>query len=97
MALADPGGHYQCAPPPTESISFVFAYVFAEKCTHWRLAPPPRVGAPPTGNPGSATVWIYFFMFALGMNGVTEILCTHQLAISLLLPLSVNRSGLWTG
>ena len=22
---------------------------------HWRLAPPQRVGAPPTGNPGSAT------------------------------------------
>ena len=32
--LADPGGHCQCAPPPTGSISFIFAYVFTEKCTH---------------------------------------------------------------
>ena len=42
-------------PPPTGSISFIFAYIFAEKCMHRRLAPPKRVGAPPTGNPRSAT------------------------------------------
>ena len=42
-------------PTPTGSISFVFTYVFAEKCAHQRLAPPQRVSAPPTGNPGSAT------------------------------------------
>ena len=52
LPLADPGGgRRQCAPTPTGSISFVFAYVFAEKCTCWRSAPPP----PPTQNPGSAT------------------------------------------
>ena len=34
-----------CAPP-TGSISFVFAYVFAEKCTHRRLAPPMGRHAP---------------------------------------------------
>ena len=28
------------ARPPTGSISFIFAYVFAEKCIHRRLAPP---------------------------------------------------------
>ena len=36
-------------PPPTGSISFVFANVFTEKCTHQRSAPPQRVGAPPNG------------------------------------------------
>ena len=42
--------------PPTGSISFVFAYVFAKKCTHPRLVLPQRVSTPPpTGNPGSAT------------------------------------------
>ena len=30
------------APPPTGSISFVFTYIFAEKCTHRRLASPQR-------------------------------------------------------
>ena len=43
------------AHPPTGSISFVFAYVFAEKCMRRRLAPLQRVGASPTGNSGSAT------------------------------------------
>ena len=42
-------------PPPTGPNSFVFTYVFTEKHLYRRLAPPPtRVGAPPTGNPGSA-------------------------------------------
>ena len=54
-SLVDPGGSPRARPPPTGSISFVFAYVFAKKCTHRRLAPPQQVGAPPTGNPGSAT------------------------------------------
>ena len=41
--------------PPTGSISFVFTYVFAEKCTRWRLAPPP----PPTGRrPPNGKSWI---------------------------------------
>ena len=42
-------------PPPTGPNSFVFTYVFTEKCLCQRLAPPPmRVGTPPMGNPGSA-------------------------------------------
>ena len=43
-------------PPPTGPNSFVFTYVFTEKCRCRRLTPPPtRVSAPPpTGNPGSA-------------------------------------------
>ena len=41
--------------PPTGSISFIFAYIFAKKCMRRRLAPPQWVGAPLTGNPGSAT------------------------------------------
>ena len=46
---------FRSAPPPTGPNSFVFTYIFAEKCLCQRLAhPPTRVGAPPTGNPGSA-------------------------------------------
>ena len=45
-ALADPGGR-RGARPPTGSISFVFTYVFAEKCTRRRLVPPPNGSAPP--------------------------------------------------
>ena len=45
-------------PPPTGPNSFVFTYVFTKKHLCQRLAPPPmRVGAPPTGNPGSAPVY----------------------------------------
>ena len=32
--------------PPTGSISFIFTYIFAEKCMRQRLAPPQWVGAP---------------------------------------------------
>ena len=48
-------GRRRHVPPPTGSISFIFAHVFAEKCTRQRLAPPQQVSAPPTANPGSAT------------------------------------------
>ena len=55
-AVADPGGTAGMRPTPQRgSISFIFAYVFAKKCTCWRSATPQWVGAPPTGNPGSAT------------------------------------------
>ena len=33
--------------PPTGSISFIFAYIFAKKCMRRRLAPPPNGSAPP--------------------------------------------------
>ena len=46
-ALADPGGVLWHMPPPTGSIFFVFAYVFAEKCMRWRLVPPPTGRHPP--------------------------------------------------
>ena len=39
-------GRRGAPPPPTGSISFVFTYVFAKKCTHRRLAPP-NGSAPP--------------------------------------------------
>ena len=45
---------------PTGSISFIFTYVFAEKCTRWRLAPPPIGWRPQTGNPGSASAGVCF-------------------------------------
>ena len=36
------------APPPTGPNSFIFTYVFTEKCLCRRLVPPPvRVGTPP--------------------------------------------------
>ena len=40
------GGATVMCPPPTGSNSFIFAYVFAEKCPHWRLVPP-NGSAPP--------------------------------------------------
>ena len=43
--LADPGGAAGTCPP-TGSISFIFTYVFIEKCMHQRLAPP-NGSAPP--------------------------------------------------
>ena len=52
------------APPPTGSISFVFAYVFVKKYTCRRLAPPPPPTGrrpPPTGNPGSATDYLHSY------------------------------------
>ena len=45
-AVADPGGATGVRPP-TGSISFIFAYVFAEKCMCRRLAPPPPTGRRP--------------------------------------------------
>ena len=42
-----------CTPQQDQFLSF-FAYIFAKKCTHWRLVPPQQVGTPPMGNPGSA-------------------------------------------
>ena len=39
--------------------SFVFTYIFAKKCPRRRLAPPQWLGAPPTGNPGSATAYLF--------------------------------------
>ena len=40
--------------PPTGPNSFIFAYIFAKRYPHWKS--PQWVHAPPTGNPGSATV-----------------------------------------
>ena len=49
LSLVDPGGGTTgtCPPPPTGSISFVFTYVFAEKCMRRRLVPPPMGRRPP--------------------------------------------------
>ena len=48
------------AHPPTGPNSFIFTYVFTEKCLCQRLVPPPtRVGTPPMGNPGSAPAACY--------------------------------------
>ena len=43
------GGHCGACPPPTGSISFIFAYIFAEKCTRRRLVPPNGSAPPPNG------------------------------------------------
>ena len=71
-------------PPPTGSISFVFAYIFAEKCMRRRSAPPP----PPTGNPGSATENIHDL--GSGVNSfscklaktVIPVLCHHYYQVA---------------
>ena len=47
--LADPGGGGCC---PNSSI---FTYIFAKKYLPRSLVPPQQLGAPPKGNPGSAT------------------------------------------
>ena len=43
------------ARPPMGSNSFIFAYIFTEKCPRRRSTPPLTGACPPTGNPGSAT------------------------------------------
>ena len=54
------GGTAGACPPPTGSISFIFACIFTEKCTHQRLVPPPNGSVPsPMGNPGPATVLVH--------------------------------------
>ena len=53
--LADPGGAAARAPQQDQFLSF--SHTFSPKSVRiggWR-PPPQRVGAPPTGNPGSAT------------------------------------------
>ena len=42
--------------PPTGPNSFVFAYIFTEKCPRWRKEPPKMGPRPLTGNPGSGPV-----------------------------------------
>ena len=46
-SLVDPGGATSM-PPLTGSISFVFAYIFAEKCMRQRSAPPQRSSPRPS-------------------------------------------------
>ena len=46
--------------PPTGPNSFIFAYIFTEKCPGRRPKAPQNGSAPPTGNPGSGP--------ALGFN-----------------------------
>ena len=53
------GGRARRTPPHMEPNSFVFAYIFTEKCPRQRSMPPLTGARPPTGNPGSATVYYY--------------------------------------
>ena len=44
------GGAAGMHPPlPTGSISFIFTYIFAKKCTHRRSVPPQQVDTPTNG------------------------------------------------
>ena len=52
--LADLGG-VPGAHPPMGPNSFVFAYIFTEKCPRRRSMPSLMGARPPTGNPGPAT------------------------------------------
>ena len=49
QSLANPGGHHRHPPPPQQAQFFRFHIHFHQK------APVSEVGAPKTGNPGSAT------------------------------------------
>ena len=59
-SLADPG----VAPFPTGSNSFIFACVFAKKCSCRRSVPPQRVGAP------NGKSWIRHCKYRGSVNGV---------------------------
>ena len=63
ISLADPGAAPPARAPPTGSNSFFSTYVFAEKHTCRRLAPPQQVGTPPMENPGSATAYSHWLFF----------------------------------
>ena len=52
-SVADPGGAAS-AHPPKGPDSFILTYKFFETELPRELVPPYEVGAPPTGNPGSA-------------------------------------------
>ena len=57
-SLADPGG--AAGAPPQQDPILSFSHTFLPKSTHVGGRCPPRLGAPPTGNPGSATVIMTF-------------------------------------
>ena len=56
------------ARPPTGPDSFVLTYKFFEMQPSRELAPPYEVGAPPKGNPGSATASKNIFSWYLLIN-----------------------------
>ena len=47
------------ARPPTGPNSFIFAYIFTEKCPRWRPKPPKMGPRPPMENPGSGPVKVW--------------------------------------
>ena len=56
ITLADLGGVPGARPPPPMGPnSFIFAYIFTEKCPRRRSTPPLTGARPPMRNPGSAT------------------------------------------
>ena len=64
-------------PPPTGPNSFIFTYVFTEKCPCQRLASPPtRVGVPPMGNPGSTPDEVYILNAVL-LSRERELFTSH--------------------
>ena len=66
MSLADLGGACPAHAPPMGPNSFVFTYIFTEKCPCWRSSPPPNgYMSPSMGNPGSATACLGFVMLSL--------------------------------
>ena len=64
LSLADPGGR-RGARPPNRINFFRFHICFRQKVYVLEVgAPPPqRVGAPPTGNPGSATAFDVYCLY----------------------------------
>ena len=59
LPLAALGGRARCTPLPTGPNSFVFTYIFIEKCLHRGSTTSLMGPRPPTGNPGSATDYYY--------------------------------------
>ena len=62
FSVADLRGAQRTRAPPSQPIFFHFHAVFRKNWANSMLAPPPGVGAPPLGNPRSATVSCHIFV-----------------------------------
>ena len=82
-ALTDPGGHAWRTPPPMGPNSFVFAYIFIEKCPHGR------------STPHYGKSWIRHWTYTRVLNAINRRFSKWKVYVSLccfshkLLPLSI--------
>ena len=65
---------------PTEPYSFVFAYIFTEKCPRRRCTPP-KGSTPPAGNPGSATDYAVDYLKKFWFDVVPDIRLCYEISL----------------